>query len=119
ISSLGDPFNVPRFWNELARCLRPKGQCIFTSPSYEWATSFRTSSSHERPGCAFFELSNGCSIYVPSFVYSIDSQRNIIEQAGLQIVDTATIDINLVGPPYSPKLLSNHGIVAGFTAVKK
>jgi SAM-dependent methyltransferase len=88
IASLGDPFNTQEFWDEAARCLMPGGACIFTSPSYEWAQSFRNASVKEREGFAFFELINGNSAYVPSLVRSMPHQIGMIELKRQQLMPT-------------------------------
>jgi len=41
VASLGDPYNTPLFWRECRRILRPDGQVFFTTPSFEWAHTFR------------------------------------------------------------------------------
>jgi SAM-dependent methyltransferase len=119
IVSLGDPFNTEMFWNETARCLRPGGACVFTTPSYEWACSFRRSSRHEREGYALFELINGQSVYVPSIVHSPPQQAGIIERSGLAVTETMTISGALVPPPYSKKLSPELGIVTGYIAIRR
>jgi ubiquinone/menaquinone biosynthesis C-methylase UbiE len=118
ICSLGDPFNVQAFWNEVSRCLIVGGFCIFTSPSYEWANSFRRESTNEQSDSAYFELVNGKSIYVPSFVVTAQRQERMIEKAGLRLVRSATIASSQVPLPHSPKISGKEGIVMGFVATK-
>ena len=46
VASLGDAYNDPQFWSEVSRVLQPGGVVLFTTPSFEWAVSFR----REEPG---------------------------------------------------------------------
>lgn len=118
ICSLGDPFNCPPLWTNIAKCLKLGGVCVFTSPSYKWATSFRSLSKDERDDHAFFELADGATLYVPSFVYSEEDQIAQIEAAGLNVVDTCEIGADKVSGPISPKLAGQRTIVIGYTAIR-
>lgn len=118
ISSLGDPYNLQAFWDEAARCLRSGGRCVFTTPSYEWATSFRNSSRYERQGYALFDLQENRSIYLLSLVHSVRDQMAMIDRAGLTVIEVTTIDAERVPPPHSAKLLSGGGVVTGYTITK-
>ena len=42
-ASLADPYNGPRFWSESARILKRGATLLFTTPSFEWARSYRSS----------------------------------------------------------------------------
>src|SRR5262249_45994974 len=59
VASLGDPYNTARFWEEVAHILRTKAWCVFTTPSFEWASHYRTQSKVEEEGLALFDLANG------------------------------------------------------------
>jgi len=85
VASLGDPYNTPGFWTALQAALVADGVCLFTTPSYEWARSFRQSCPMEVEDAALFELADGSRHYVPSLVYSEDEQVCMIQRAGLRI----------------------------------
>src|SRR5262249_45759015 len=65
VSSLGDPFNTPRFWTETHRVLQPGGWIIFTTPSNAWAEEYRSRMNQDRQK-AEFDLRNRGRVYVPS-----------------------------------------------------
>lgn len=119
ISSLGDSFNVQSFWFEIARCLRPGGICIFTTPSYEWASGFREFSNGERQGRALFELMSGRLVYVPSFILPTPDQITMINRAGLDVIGSSAVNADLVPPPHSKKIARVGGIVTGYKALRK
>jgi SAM-dependent methyltransferase len=120
VASLGDAFNVQKFWDEVAGCLGPSGTCIFTAPAYEWARSFRRSAPHECDDLAYFELSDARSAYVPSIINSVEGQRKLIEHAGLRLIDVSSVTAFEIPIPYSPKILSGNScdpIVTGYTVI--
>jgi SAM-dependent methyltransferase len=119
VASLGDAFNNEMFWTEVARCLSPSGVCIFTTPSYEWAYAFRSSSERERDGFAFFELRDGRAIYVPSMIRPPAEQAGMITRSGLTLIETMTINSDLVPPPHSNKISLGSSIVTGYLAIRK
>jgi SAM-dependent methyltransferase len=104
VISLGDPFNHPLTWKEVHRCLRPGGQCLFTTPSYEWALGYRTARSKEREDFAFFELRDGHTAYLPSLVYPPERQAELFNAAGLSIIQTRDVLAKSLRSPLSPKL---------------
>jgi SAM-dependent methyltransferase len=85
VASLGDPFNGLRFWREVARVLRPGGHAIFTTPSFEWADTFR-GGHHAPPDAADFLLRDGSHILVPSVVLQERAQIDLVAQAGLSVI---------------------------------
>lgn len=85
ISLLGDPYNTPSLWREMSRVLVTGGRAFFTTPSWEWAQSFRNSEADEVPDRALFVTSAGKQVYVPSFVLSAEEQEKVILNAGLVI----------------------------------
>jgi hypothetical protein len=103
MASLGDPFNEPRFWNEVQRTLKPGAHCIFTTPSYDWASSFRLGSTDEREGAALFQLSDGGRLYLPSFIESEVSQMEMIQGAGLRLLETKSLGSDVIPEPHSSK----------------
>jgi ubiquinone/menaquinone biosynthesis C-methylase UbiE len=117
-ASLADPFNVDTFWHETVRCLKTGGLCIVTIPSYEWASSFRSSSEDEFQGKAFFELSDGQRLYLPSNIQSEFAQKEMIAAAGLRIIDIRHLSAKEVPAPHSRKIFGCANIVTGYTATK-
>ena len=122
VSSLGDPYNIPRFWAEASRVLRPGGAVLFTTPAYEWATAFRDA-TNSRAVSAEFELFSGERISVPSWIYARDEQVRMIEQGGLVVEDYAHVAISQITmTPLSRKLLADRGpdatVVEGYLATK-
>jgi SAM-dependent methyltransferase len=103
VASLGDPYNTDQWWTEVARVLAPGGICIFTTPTHEWAESFRDGAGMD---VAEFELADGRKVLVPSLVHSPEEQMRRIEQAGLRVdvVEHVTRGELRVGR-LSPKLL--------------
>ncbi|ACF01507.1 Methyltransferase type 11 [Rhodopseudomonas palustris TIE-1] len=114
VASLADPFNVPEFWSEVRRALRVGGWCIFTSPSYEWARSFRLESTDELQGAALFQLRSGERVHLPSLVWPEDAQVEMIRRAGLTVVSTNAVGIDALPTPLSPKILGCKIVVTGF-----
>jgi SAM-dependent methyltransferase len=118
VASLGDAYNTEYFWREVKRCLRPSGVCIFTTPAFEWANSFRQSALHECKDLAYFELNDGRSVYVPSIIHPLDTQRAVIECNGLHVTNFGAVRPTEIQPPHSPKILSlsaSEPIVVGYT----
>jgi ubiquinone/menaquinone biosynthesis C-methylase UbiE len=122
VASLGDPFNVGSFWREVARCLRRDGKCLFTTPSYEWARSFRGSARNEREAYAYFELQDGQRVYVPSIIHPIAEQLEICSSYGLRTTLVEAISSADLPDGLSPKLRTNgvpHShVVTGYCLVR-
>jgi SAM-dependent methyltransferase len=122
VSSLGDPYNTPAFWREASRALRPGGRVLFTTPSHEWATSYRAGQAQEAT-TAEFVLSDGRTVLVPSWVYSTAEQVRLIKCNDLAVVEIVHVSrSSLVAKRLSPKLLVGNGhdlsIVSGYFVVK-
>lgn len=117
VASLADPYNVESFWREAARCLRKGGQCIFTTPSYDWATSFRPSSENERQDAAYFELRSGQRLYLPSVIKPEAEQRKMIFDAGMEVLEVTSLRTDVIPPPYSGKIFGCDSVVTGYIAV--
>ncbi len=93
IASLGDPYNCPTFWTELARVIMPGGYAVFTTPSFEWASQYRHSGEDSSTEfTAEFVLANGEVILAPSIICTPQDQVSIIENAnGLRVVTIENI----------------------------
>ncbi|KRR01651.1 class I SAM-dependent methyltransferase [Bradyrhizobium valentinum] len=119
VAALGDPYNVEAFWREVSRCLDKGGRCLFTTPSYSWAQSFRLPSRTEREGAAYFELADGQQLYLPSFVRSPAQQEQIIQQAGLEISNVSNLTVDMIPLPLSRKIQNCDSVVTGYVAIKR
>jgi Methyltransferase domain len=100
VSVLGDSYNGPAFWSELARVLQYGAWGIFTVPSYEWAREFRATRQGEYTDWACFELRGGVEIYVPSFILREDEQRALIEEHRLCVREIIHAGIEIAPPQY-------------------
>jgi SAM-dependent methyltransferase len=123
VSSLGDPYNTPDFWQEVRRVLSDGGRAIFTTPSYAWATSFRSTDSREKGMSARFDLADGRSLFVPSYIYTRAEQSKLIASAGLVVQNYMEVAWKeLESGQLSPKLLTERGegasIVEGYLVDK-
>lgn len=123
VSSLGDSYNVGALWREVYRVLRPGGMSLFTTPSYDWARSFRRTENPDNMMLAEFELSDGRHVAVPSWIYPVRSQVNLIESSGLLVKDLADVAISdLKSGRLSPKLVIERGmdasVVTGYVVSK-
>jgi SAM-dependent methyltransferase len=122
VSSLGDPYNLPSFWREVSRVLKPGGIAFFTTPAYDWAMAFRNTSTSDLES-AEFELVGGESVQVPSWIYPPRAQIEMIEKSGLHVRERFTVAIaELMAQPLSPKLLIDRGpsaeVVEGYLIAK-
>jgi hypothetical protein len=88
VSILGDPYNHIEFWREARRVITPDGFVIFTTPAYSWSRDFRGGALE-----AEFELTDGTSVLVPSLVVPPDAQREMIQRAGLELVEERNIQL--------------------------
>ncbi len=119
VAALADPYNVEAFWFEVARCLKKGGRCLFTIPSYEWASSFRRSSITEREDAAYFELRNGQRVYLPSIIKSRIDQESMIRGAGLEVSKVSNLAKDMISLPHSKKIQNCDSVVTGYIAVMR
>ncbi len=122
VSSLGDPYNLPAFWREVYRTLKPGGSAFFTTPAYDWASAFRDSSGSDLE-FAEFELLGGECVQVPSWIYPAEKQVEMIEESGLHVKESSRVSILEIASHYlSPKLLMERGqnadVVEGYLITK-
>jgi hypothetical protein len=102
VSSLGDPYNSPLFWREVARLLNPGGRCLFTTPSFEWSSNFRP---HGQRHVAEFVRADGVCLLLPSYVQSEGEQVRMIENAGLIVEDRLGFGTEMLDGEPAPKLV--------------
>lgn len=103
VSSLGDPYNRLGFWREVARLLKPGGTCLFTTPSFQWSSSFR---SDDERDVAEFLRADGARLFMPSHVCNEREQAGMIEAVGLYIEDRQAFGTDMLAAKPAPKLLS-------------
>ena len=93
LCSLGDPYNLTSFWNNCTKILNDDGYLLFTTPSFEWASFFRspdkTSQTH-----AEFLLSDGRTVLMPSYIVSEQRQINLVTSAGLVVQEFGHVRIS-------------------------
>ncbi len=122
VSFLGDPYNSPQFWRETSRILKQGGLALLTAPSYEWAVAYRGESKKVFTS-AEFELADGRSVRVPSLIYPVDEQINLIKSSGLVVEEVTHVPISALDEgQLSPKLRvvqgSKSSVVSGYRARK-
>lgn len=99
LASLGDPYNTPATWRELARLLAPGGRALFTVPAWEWAELQRAGAPAAR-----FTLRDGSQVLAPSQVLPREEQRALIESAGLRVERVESLSCGELEGPLPPKL---------------
>jgi len=125
VASLGDSYNLPEVWAEIARVTEPGGAVLFTVPSFQWAARFRA--NHLRIQdyqAAHFELRDGTTVSVPSFIWPLDEQVKMIEKAGLMVVHFESLGERELPPGrHSPKIDVFSGdissLIWGFKAIRQ
>lgn len=94
ISSLGDPYNTRKMWNEIYRVLSPNGIIIFTTPSFQWSSEFRKNSKED--SFAEFLTTQNKLVRVPSYIYNFENQKIIIESSGFSILNFSEFKLNML-----------------------
>ena len=120
IASLGDPYNTPTFWYEVARVLVPGGTVLFTTPAIAWSSAFRDDGGAH--AYAEFELRDGRKISVPSFIHTEDQQASLMASCGLDVEDVVPVTVDMLDPTQlSPKLncVGNGAVVTGYPATAR
>ena len=97
VSSLGDPYNTTRFWQEAARVLRRNGLAIFTVPSFRWAARYRAAHGGGLLDKAEFRLRDGSKVFVPSMIVPLEAQVEMMERAGLIVIDFEDLGADQLG----------------------
>lgn len=120
VASLADPFNTQGLWHAVEDCLADGGQCLFTTPSFHWATTFRDCGANEVQDAALFELSSGARHYVPSYVYREEEQIDLVARAGLKVTEIrhATRAALPSSPPKVSHLTPDSPVVTLFRIMK-
>lgn len=123
VAGLGDAYNAPTFWAEVARVLAPGGRLIFTLPSFEWAARYRQGQGATPIDCAEFKLRDGRTVRVASVVLPLDAQVEMMEGAGLSVTSFEALgESALEAGTLSPKVKVFDGdatsVVWGFVARK-
>lgn len=103
VASLADPYDNDAFWLEVARVLAPGGQCLLTAPSWDWGRRFR--SIGQPLELAQFELADGRTVAVRSYLRPPPRQRDLIEGHGLRVLHEEGIVLEAIPAPVSRKLL--------------
>lgn len=119
---LADPYNVPKYWVEMARILKPQGVMLFAVPSYVWASKFRSSDPNERNDVARFKTSSGVEVYVPSYVFPVHEQIALARECGFEVVDFRMVRKKHLQRIRSPKLCllePNDAVVEGYVLRKR
>jgi len=113
IASLGDPYNLPSFWHELGRVAEIGAVVCYTTPSYQWALSYRTveGSPDDR---ARFLLSDGNIVEVDSIILPPERQVRMCENSGFVVDQIVEISVSQLVGPISPKLKGFDKAVTGF-----
>lgn len=126
VSLLGDPYNSDGFWKEVFRVLKQNGHAIFTTPSWKWATTFRSKSARERNDAALFVTRSGEVVYTPSFVVPELEQVKLITNAGLQVRHVAALSLgelrqldSTLSPKFADYLSDGDAVVTAFWVLKQ
>jgi SAM-dependent methyltransferase len=109
VSSLGDPYNVESFWNEVRRILVPGGICLFTTPAREWAIRLRSESDISK---AEFLRSDGATIFVRSEIPTMKEQKEMIGGAGLVVREIQSFTAAQLLGAHSPRLLITNDMLS-------
>jgi SAM-dependent methyltransferase len=101
---LGDPYNSPSAWKNIARALKPGGRCVFIVPSIAWASKFRSAVVDEKPGLARFVTSNGKVVFLRSLIFEPSQQIKMISDVELSVTSTEHVILGELPFVRSPKI---------------
>lgn len=102
---LADPFNTKSAWLNISAALKPAGKCFFITPSNVWVRKFREISKEEKGSFARFVKGDSSEVFLPSFVYPVDSQITLMQSAGFEVVEYVGVTCADVRGIRSPKIL--------------
>lgn len=123
LASVGDPYNQPAFWKEVYRVLEGHGVAVYTTPAYEWVAVFRAQMNNNKKMMADFELADGTRLYLPSWIYPEDEQKEMFRGEKLFLKEKVCVRIaDLQSESLSPKLRPDRGpeakVVTGYVVAK-
>lgn len=125
ISSLGDPYNTPEFWREADRVLTRNGEIFFTTPSWDWAKTFRSQVEGEKPNKALFINKAEEHIYLDSYILDVTRQTSMIEKFDFRVRRVEYFKLSQFGendtisPKLSGYLTPDTPIVTSYCVVRK
>ncbi|TWB45469.1 methyltransferase domain-containing protein [Nitrospirillum pindoramense] len=118
ISNLGDPYNGRNMWESVNSILHHGGMFMYTTPSIEWANSFR-SGRKEISDKAYFQKKDGSDLYLPSNIMTDDEIVKLAEDSGFRMLSIEKFEnIHLLKKPISPKLSHGTPFVTLYACVK-
>lgn len=103
LASLGDPYNTELFWFEASRVMRPGGICVFTTPSFEWSSNYRSIEKSPKDRARFI-MSDGGVFDLPSFVLAKSNQIELFHKANFELVEAQELKRNRIPDFVAPKL---------------
>ena len=101
---LGDPYNSPNAWQNIASALKRGGECVFIVPSYKWAQAFRPGIAQEKLGFARFVTGTGNTIYLRSLILRPEDQAEMISDAGLAVTSVEDVLVRELASVRSAKI---------------
>lgn len=81
---LADPYNIPEFYAEIARVLRPRGLFLISLPTLIWGEALRSSEGIPLHETAFVEA-GGETVHAPSYLISDDEFVSRLTSAGFVV----------------------------------
>jgi SAM-dependent methyltransferase len=117
VAMLGDPYNSPELWQEVARVLRHGGWAAYTTPSSDWSRLFRQGEGTP-PDVARFVRRDGLVLDLPSIVRPVAEQESWFREAGLAVHRRVEVRAHAAQRIKAPKLTVNaeHVVTAWFLA---
>ncbi|CDX25100.1 putative Methyltransferase type 11 [Mesorhizobium plurifarium] len=105
LCSLGDPYNGKKFWENCKNIIEHGGVLLFTTPSFDWATRFRSPDERSLTHAEFI-LSDGATALMPSYILSSEDQIRLICESGLWVKETGQIWLDEIADSNISKKLS-------------